>query len=311
MNFRQLQQFLAVVETQSFRKAAERLHMAQPPLSTGIRRLEESLGARLLERSKRGVRLTEAGQAALEDAHKIALHVEHLRNAVSALESGVGGRLRVGFVGSATYTLLPRSLPLFRARFPNVVLELREGTTVQILQDVEAGALDLGLLRYPAMHAASLEVVPVEWDRLVAAMPVGHPLGRRRRLDLADLADEPFVLYSATHAPNLAAQVVQACQAAGFSPRVVQEAVQVQTLISLVESGMGIALVPAASGLASTRQVVFREVSAATSLEVAIAMATRRGSESRAVGRFAEVLKECGRPAAAALPVAGRRPRRE
>ena len=153
MNFRQITQFLAVVETQSFRKAAERLHIAQPPLSTGIRRLEADLGAPLFERSKRGVRLTDAGRVILVDAQQIAFHAEQLRSAVVALRNGVGGRLRIGFVGSATYAMLPRVLPLFRERYPNVVLDLREGTTTQILRDLEAGALDLGLVRYPVAEA--------------------------------------------------------------------------------------------------------------------------------------------------------------
>ena len=292
MNLRQLNQFLAVVETQSFRKAAERLHIAQPPLSTGIRRLEEDLGVRLFERGRRGVRMTEAGKTVLPDAQKIAFHVDRLLGAVTALQDGVGGRLRVGFVGSATYKLLPRSLPVFRERYPQVVLELREGTTVQILRDIEAGTLELGLVRYPVLQPTPVDVVPIEWDRLVAALPTGHKFARRRRLALADLSAEPFIMYSTSNAPNLGGHVMLACQAAGFSPRVVQEAVQVQTLISLVESGMGVALVPAASALESARQVAFREVSAETSLEVAIAVATRPGEESGVIARFREVLQE-------------------
>jgi DNA-binding transcriptional LysR family regulator len=303
MNLRQITQFLAVVETQSFRKAAERLHMAQPPLSTGIRRLEADLDATLFERGRRGVRLTEAGAAILADAQKIAFHTEQLRKAASALRTGVGGLLRVGFIGSATYTLLPRALPVFRERYPKVVLDLREGTTAQILRDIEAGALDLGLIRYPIAQSTPLDVVPVEWDRLVAALPIDHPLSRRRRLALSDLANESFILYSAANAPSLRAQVMLACQAAGFSPRVTQEAVQVQTLVSLVESGIGVALVPAASGLGSTKRVAFRDLSADASLAVAIAVATPPDIESSAASRFREVLKE-SRPVASEEAIA-------
>jgi DNA-binding transcriptional LysR family regulator len=292
MNFRQITQFLAVVETQSFRKAAERLHIAQPPLSTGIRRLETDLGATLFERGKRGVRLTDAGAAILADAQKIAFHAEQLRNTVGALRTGIGGRLRIGFVGSATYALLPRVLPLFRARYPKVVLDLREGTTTQILRDLEAGALDLGLVRYPVAETTPVEVTPVEWDQLVAALPIDHPLSRRRRLALSDLAKESFILYSASSAANLRAQVMLACQASGFKPSVTQEAVQVQTLVSLVESGIGVALVPAASSTGSTQRVAFREVSAEASLAVAIGVATMPGAESGAARRFRQMLEE-------------------
>lgn len=293
MNFRQLNQFLSIVETGSFRKAAERLHIAQPPLSTGIRRLEEDLGVQLFERHRRGVRLTEAGRAILVDAQRIAFHVEHLRAAVLAQKSGVGGTLRVGFVGSATYQLLPKALPEFRSRFPNVALELHESTTVQILQSIEGGSLDLGLVRYPLTESSALDVEPVERDVLVAALPAGHRLARRRTLKLADLADEPFVMYSASGAPNLRAQVMLACQTgAGFVPHVVQEAVQVQTLVSLVESGMGVAVVPSICEAHASRQVVFRKLQSEVPLDVALAVATRQGGgRSGAAGRFSDVIR--------------------
>lgn len=292
MNFRQITQFLAVAETQSFRKAAEKLHTAQPPLSTGIRRLEADIGAQLFDRGKRGARLTEAGQAVLADAQKIIFHSEQIRNTITALKRGVGGRLSVGFVGSATYLLLPRVLPLFRERYPNVVLDLREGTTTQILRELESGKLDLGLVRFPVAETTPVEITPVEWDRLVVAFPADHPLSRRRRLALSELANESFILYSAASASNLRAQVLLACQAAGFTPRVTQEAVQVQTLVSLVESGIGVALVPAASSTGSTRRVVFRDVSVESSLVVALGVAVPPTSESSAAKRFREMLEE-------------------
>lgn len=292
MNFRQITQFLAVAEAQSFRKAAEKLHMAQPPLSTGIRRLETDMGVQLFERGKRGARLTEAGEAVLADAQMIAFHAEQFRNTIAALRKGVGGRLRIGFVGSATYLLLPRVLPLFRERYPNVVLDLREGTTTQILRDVESGLLDIGLVRYPVVETTPVEITPVEWDRLVVALPADHPLSRRRRLALSELANESFILYSAANAANLRAQVLLACQAAGFTPRVSQEAVQVQTLVSLVESGIGVALVPAASSTGVTRRVVFRDVSVETSLAVALGVAVLPGAEGSAAKRFREILEK-------------------
>lgn len=292
MNFRQITQFLAVAEAQSFRKAAETLHMAQPPLSTGIRRLEADVGAQLFERGRRGARLTEAGKAVLTDAQMIAFHAGQFRNTIAALKKGVGGRLRVGFVGSATYLLLPRVLPLFRERYPDVVLDLREGTTTQILRDVESGLLDLGLVRFPVAETTPAAITPVEWDRLVVALPADHPLARCRRLSLSELANESFILYSAVNAANLRAQVLFACQAAGFTPRVTQEAVQVQTLVSLVESGIGVALVPAASSTGSTRRVVFRDLSAEASLAVALGVAVLPGAEGSAAKRFREILEK-------------------
>ena len=308
MNFRQIKQFLAVAEAQSFRKAAEKLHMAQPPLSTGIRRLEADIGAPLFERGRRGARLTEAGQAILADARKIVFHAEQLRSTVAAMGQGLTGTLRVGFVGSATYLLLPRVLPLFRERYPQVVLDLREATTTQVLHELQAGTMDLGLVRYPVAVTTPVQITPVEWDRLVVALPAGHRLARRKRLALSDLADESFILYSATQASNLRAQVLLACQAAGFAPRVTQEAVQVQTMVSLVESGIGVALVPAASSTESTRRVVFREVSAEASLAVALGVAVLPSSESNAARRFREILEQNVPPAPRGSGGAGAKP---
>jgi len=297
MNFRQINQFLAVAETQSFREAAEKLHIAQPPLSTGIRRLEVDLGVQLFDRGRRGVRLTEAGHAVLADAQKIVFHAQQMRVTVEALQQGIGGRLRVGFVGSATYRLLPRVLPLFRESYPKVELDLREGTTTQILNDLEAGALDLGLVRFPVAVTTPVRITPVEWDRLVVALPADHRLSRRRRLALSDLADESFILYSASHASNLRTQVLMVCQTAGFAPRVTQEAVQVQTVVSLVESGIGVALVPAASSTGVIRRVVFRDVEVDASLAVALGVAVLPGAEGRAARRFRQILEENPWPA--------------
>src|SRR5690606_21432131 len=156
------------------------------------------------------------------------------------------------------------------------------------------GDLDLGLVRYPVAEVTPIEIVPVEWDRLVAALPVDHPLSRRRRLALSDLAGEPFILYAASSAANLRAQVMLACQSAGFSPKVTQEAGQVQTLVSWVESGIGVALVPAAcsAGSGSSQRVVLREVTAEASLAVAIGVAMAPSVESGAAQRFKHLLME-------------------
>ncbi|MGI4903812.1 MAG: LysR substrate-binding domain-containing protein, partial [Janthinobacterium lividum] len=226
----------------SFRKAAERLHMAQPPLSVAVRRMEEEFGGALFVRGRRGVKLTPLGEAILDDARQVVFHAEQLRQSAATALSGLSGSLRIGFIGSAIHFLLPRVIPLFRERYPKVVLQLHESTTSQILRDVESGVIDLGLIRYPIIEASSAAIDVVEHDTLVAALPVDNPLARHRLLRLAECADEPFIAYSAAAAPNLRGLVMLACQAAGFTPRIVQEAVQVQTLVSLVESGLGMAL---------------------------------------------------------------------
>jgi DNA-binding transcriptional LysR family regulator len=292
MNLRQLQQFLAVAETLNFRKAAERLHMAQPPLSVSIKRLEEDLGTPLFLRERRGLRLTSAGESILLHARQISFHAAELRRAALDAAGGVGGVLKIGFIGSATYTLFPRALPAFRARYPRVTLDLRERTTREILREVENGELDLGLVRYPLIEDSAVSLLPVEHDRLVVALPKGSALAMRKRLQVKDLEHEPFVIYAASAALNLRAQVLSVCRAAGFSPTIVQEAVQVQTILSLVESGLGVALVPSLSESQGTRGLVFRTLGNDARLAVAIAVATHPLTEPPAARRFRELLVE-------------------
>lgn len=292
MDLRQLRQLVVLAETLNFRRAAERLHIAQPPLSISIRRLEESLDARLFERGRRGVRLTEAGRAALHDARLAIFHAEQARRAVRAAAAGEVGTLRVGFVGSATYALLPRALPEFRRRFPRVQLELIESTTARILARVEEEAFDVGIVRYPVVRATPLLLQTIERDVFAAVLPARHPLARSRRLALADLAAEPFVFYSAAEVPGLHAVALLACQSAGFTPQVSQEAVQVQTVVSLVESGFGVALAPSVAQRHAPERVVFRRLADPQSaLAVGLALVCKAETETELVKRFRETLR--------------------
>lgn len=293
MHVRQVRQFIAVAETLNFRKAAERLNMAQPPLSIAIKRMEDDLGGALFIRERRGVRLTAMGEAILEDARQISFHHDQLRKAAGGASTGLVGTLRIGFIGSATYSLFPRVLPVFRKRFPLVELELRERTTTQILREIESDQLDLGLVRFPVFEPTHARVSPVEPDLLVVALQRDHPLARRSRLKLRDLADQRFVMYSSVAALNLRGQVMLACQTAGFTPNVVQEAIQVQTIVSLVEGGIGIAIVPSICQRNTSEQVVFRPLIAPQEhLSVAIAAVTRPEAEPRTVTLLRQVLEE-------------------
>ncbi len=290
-----MKQLVALAETLNFRRAAERLHMAQPPLSVSIRRLEEELGTALVARERSGIRLTAAGEAVHAHARQVVFHCEQVRRAAASAISGTSGRLRIAFVGSAAYSLFPRVLPVFRERFPSVELELREGTTTQMLRQVERGDVDLALVRYPVVEATTAQLHPVEHDLLVAALPPGSALARKRSLRLGDLAGEPFVAYSATAAMNLRTQVVTACQAAGFTPRIVQEAVQVQTVLSLVGSGVGVALVPSLSRMQAPAGMEFRKLADTDKrLQTALAFATHPQYEPAAALRFREVLAQMG-----------------
>lgn len=299
MDTRQLRHFVALAETLNYHKAAERLHMSQPPLSKSIRRLEEQLDVQLFERTRRGTVLTVAGNAALEEARRALFHTDQFGRIATAAARGEAGTLRIGVIGSATYALMPHVMPVFRTRYPDVEVVLSESTTSRLLNQVEEGEVDAGLLRYPVVRTSNARITPIERDVFVAALPIDHPLARKRKLQLSDLASESFVLYSSTAVPGLHSTVVLACQQAGFIPRVAQEAVQVQTVVSLVESKLGIALVPSVAMRHGNPNIVFKPLHGpGSATEIGIALVWRPETETPATRRFRETLESLAGPTA-------------
>jgi len=242
MELRQLRYFVTLAEVRNFRRAAERLHMSQPPLTVAIRKLEEELGTPLFVRSARGVTLTPAGQASLDAARMALAQADLFREAARGGAVGDRGRLRIGYVGSAVFVLLPRLIPEYRRRYPAVELVLEEGTSVSIARKLAIGEIDVGLVRLPLMEVSSLDTTPIELDEMHAALPAASPLAQAGAVPLQALAGEPFVLQSGISV--LHAITLQACHAAGFTPQVAQEAAQLSAVLALVQSGLGIALVP-------------------------------------------------------------------
>jgi DNA-binding transcriptional LysR family regulator len=271
VEIRQLRQLIALSETLSFHKAALRLNMAQPPLSVSIRKLEQELGVRLFIRSQRGVSLTSAGQEALAHAREALFATEKLRASVREHGVGLRGRLRIGFVGSAAYGLLPKILPPFRKAYPAVSVVLVETTTFEGVRDLERQALDVALVRLPLLEAADIDLTVLERDQLVVALRGDDPLARRRRIGLRTLAERPFILYSQTSV--LHRTIMIACQRAGFVPRVAQQATQVSTILCLVESGLGIGLVPATATGRAPRGVKFLPLMESPAIELGLALA--------------------------------------
>lgn len=245
MDLRQLRYFNALAETLNFHRAAERLHISQPPLTVAIRKLEEELGVALFERNPRGVRLTTAGLAAVTPAREALAAAEKVREAVRQGAAGLRGRLSIGFIGSAIGELMPRIVSPFRHAYPEVELALEEMNSVEIVRAIAGRRLDIGLVRLPVMDSAPVTIDVIETDELVAVLPASDVLARRKTLDLGALADRSFIIYSPVSV--LHATIRLACHRAGFTPRVAQEAVQVQTILSLVEAGLGVALIPGRS----------------------------------------------------------------
>ena len=241
---RHLRYFVAVAEELHFGRAAARMHISQPPLSMQIRALERAVGAQLLERTQRRVTLTKAGEVFLQEARAILARVQSAVLLAGRAERGEVGELVVGFISHANFSVLPPLLREFRARAPQVRLALRESTTDRQLEDLVDGRLDVGLV-LPPVEDPRLRYRPTFRESLVIALPAGHPLASRKgRVRLASLAESPFILFPRPLAPGLFDDIVSYCRRCGFSPRVEQEAVQMQTIVSLVSAEIGVALIP-------------------------------------------------------------------
>lgn len=287
MNLRQLRQFITLAETGNFHRAAEQLHMAQPPLSISIRKLEEELGSPLFERTTTGVMLTPAGKAMEQDARQALLHAEQCRQAVLDSREGEGGVLRLGIIGSATYVLLPQLIPSLRRSHPRIVLELTEATSAEILEGLLSRRFDAGLLRYPVLDPTGFDLRPLDRDDFVLAVPERSALARSEAIALSEAAHEPFVMYPQAKVPGLAALAMMRCQYSGFAPRVAQEAMQVQTILSLVATGLGVALVAGVARHVMPRGVRYlRLTDNPPGFHVGIALARLAGDTSRVVDRF-------------------------
>jgi DNA-binding transcriptional LysR family regulator len=283
MELRHLRYFVAVAEELHFHRAAERLHISQPPLSQQIRALERELGVTLLERNRRHVTLTPAGAAFLEEARAILEATERAADTARRVAAGELGTIRIGFVGSATFSpTLPALLREFRDAYPDVDLRLRELQTSEQLESLAAGRIDLGVIRGPLGDSdltAGLEQLVILRETLVAAVPEAHPLAAKARLRAADLRGESFVILRRHEAPGLFASMASVMRGAGGMPSDVLEVAEMQTILGLVASGLGVSLVPASVGEAERPGLTFIAL-ADPSPEIELALAWRATARS-------------------------------
>ena len=256
MELRHLRHFVAVAEELHFGRAARRLRMAQPPLSQSIMRLEESLGAKLLDRSSREVRLTPAGAALLSEARGILERSEAAELAVKRASSETTTTINVGFVPMCSTPALPQAIREFRRRWPLVTVELHELASIVQLQRLRSGALDLALI-VGGHDVDEFTVEQIGHFRPVAVIPRGWPLARRRSVRLAELKNMPLVLFPQQLKTPYFAELAAACRRAGFVPKVAQRVGQPYTMLSLVAQEMGIGFVPAAARHLAVAGVAF------------------------------------------------------
>jgi DNA-binding transcriptional LysR family regulator len=245
VELRQLRYFVAIAQEGNFSRAAERLHVSQPPLSTQIKSLEEELGVRLLARTNRGVSLTAAGAVFYEETRAVLARLESARAKALRADRGDMGTLAVGFVSIADYGILPPALKQFRASFPLIEVQLHELTTDAQIREIRAGRLELGIGLAP-VDEPDLQFERLLREELVLAAPSGHAAARGvGAIDLRVLSKESFIIPPREVAPGLYDLTIGLCRAFGFVPRITQHARQMQTVIGLVSCGMGFALVPA------------------------------------------------------------------
>ncbi|MGF6698496.1 DNA-binding transcriptional LysR family regulator [Paraburkholderia sp. MM5496-R1] len=283
-DLRQLRYFVTVAEEKHFGRAAARLSMTQPPLSQAIRALEETLGVELFARTKRSVELTAVGADLLPEVQRLLAAAEGLRPLAQSLARGEAGVLSLAFVSTADYGLLPLLLRDFGARHPRVRLELTEATSDVQVEELVAGRIDAGLViaPLPSRHAAQLSWLPIAREPLVIAMSTEMAQGLRGSVNasgkgsaaedpaaewldmpvsLRDVADAPLVIFPRRLAPGFYDIIMDCYGVAGLAPRIGQEAIQMQTIVSLVSAGMGVALVPQSLRNLRRTGVVYRPLS--------------------------------------------------
>lgn len=292
MELRHLRYFVAVAEEAHFGRAAERLRIAQPPLSRQIRDLEREIGVPLFERVPRGVELTPAGRAFLPEARLTLAQAERAQRSAQRAAQGETGRLRVGFVEAATHSgILPDVLSFFRAHLPSVGLSLFELDALRQAEAFQDGRIDIGILHSPPLDAARwLRVEPFYEEPVIVAVSKAHALAARARLTLSALAEESFVSFPRTVAPEMYDDILASCRAAGFSPRIVQEAAGWHTLASLVSARVGIAFVPRSIAEFQQAGVIYRPVRG-LDVRMSLAAVWKRAERSPVRERFVAALK--------------------
>jgi DNA-binding transcriptional LysR family regulator len=257
VELRHLRYFVAVAEDLHFSRAAEKLQMAQPPLSQQIRQLERTLGVCLFERNHHSVALTAAGQVFLVEARLILEQVEHALSRVQDAQQGLVGWLDIGYSknASATDTIIPDILQVYRQRFPAVEIRLREVNLQDQLQAIQAQQIQVGFAASILDMPAELDSVVVERIPLVVAFAQQHPFASQASVPIRSLSNEPFIFCQRQVSSFFYDRIIQLC---GFSPRITQEVPDIRMLLGLVAANLGISIVPASSEAIRHRGIVYR-----------------------------------------------------
>ena len=257
MELRHLRYFIVLAQELHFRRAAEKLFIAQPALSRQVQELEKELGAQLFERTKRRVALTPAGNYLHEQARRLLAELTEVTHELRRLQSGEIGTVQVGYVGTAMNSVLPGLLQQLKQAYPRLMVALREQTTAEQLQAVRAGQLHLGFVRLPVAAPPGVTVRVVWREPFALVLPAAHPRAAQPLHELASLADEPFVFFPRGRSAGYYDQIMGFCHRAGLAPRVECEAVGSAAIVQLVASGLGLSILPLSAQVYATPAVCF------------------------------------------------------
>jgi DNA-binding transcriptional LysR family regulator len=291
MELRQIRSFLSIAETLHFGRTAEMIHLSQPALSLQIRALEDEIGVRLFERNRRKTALTAAGVAFREDATGALLRLDQAVHKAKLAASGKLGSLRIGFVSTAGNEIVPAIIRQFRELNAEVEFFLRNILTIDQIQMLEAGSLDIGFLRLPIGEHSGLEVVTVHREPFVLVVPSSHKLAKRKRVRLREASGQDFVMYERTYAPGFHDLIFGMLRDAGIIPKVRQTAGEMPMLISLVDSGVGVAILPMSAVKRSVASVVACEIADKIPMSE-IGIAVQKGNRAPVLDNFRSLALE-------------------
>ena len=307
MELRHLRYFVAVARAGSFTAAARELGIQQPPLSQQIRDLEREVGHPLFERLPRGVSLTAGGSVLLEEAESILARVEGAVRRAGQAAQGTAGSLAIGFTSSAlVHRLAPRLIGRYRLAHPGVDVTVDEGNAAALSESVAAGRLDAAFIRRPVTERSGLAYRVLAEEPMLAALPIDHSLAQkarragRDRIRLQDLAGEPFILVRRPGAPGMYGDLIEACHAKGFAPRVVAEVNQMFTNITMVAAGFGVSVVPASMRDFHRQAVFYPTMADAPQLTAPFTLVTPIGRANPTIERFVEFARSVARAKATA-----------
>jgi len=302
MDLRHLRYFVSIADHGSFTRAAEALHIEQPPLSQQIKALEAELGLSLFHRSRRGAALTEGGIHLLAKARHILEMEREFYLLAGGLARGEQGRLRLGMAGAvALLPLIPRAIRLFRERWPDIVITLDESNTPALCEALHEHRLDIAIVRPPAPDPR-ITLHPLFDEPTVLAIPKGHPLSQQDRIPLSAVANEPFLIFKRELGPGFYDAIIAACQKAGFTPRLGQSTPQIAATVPMVAAGMGVSIVPAYLSQIHAEGATFHPIDGPMP-RASIALASSHPELSGPSARFHHLLSElAGRMPAASLP---------